>query len=188
MLNKAADEIIIKAEAILKKKQRIMVAIDGRCASGKTTLCGIISERTDCCVVHADDFFLRTEQRTPERFTEIGGNIDYERIRDEVLIPFGRTGQGIYRPFSCRYMKLIEPVSFSGNMLVIEGSYSMHPALWEYYDLSVFMTTPPPTQLRRLKERSPKLIDRFMNEWIPMEEKYFNGYNIAEKSDMIIET
>jgi hypothetical protein len=34
-----------------------------------------------------DDFFLRIEQRTPERMTEVGGNVDYERFLETVLFP-----------------------------------------------------------------------------------------------------
>lgn len=33
----------------------------------------------------ADDFFLRPEQRTPERLAEPGGNLDRERMKSEVI-------------------------------------------------------------------------------------------------------
>ena len=65
--------------------ESIIIAIDGGSASGKTTLAKILSEKYDCNVFHIDDFFLRPEQRTPERFAEIGGNFDRERFQGEVL-------------------------------------------------------------------------------------------------------
>ena len=37
-------------------------------------------------------------------------------------------------------------------------------------------------QLLRLKKRDPSKLDRFINEWLPMEEKYFETYRIKEKS------
>ena len=40
-------------------KPRILVAIDGRCGSGKTTLAAALQEMLQCPVVHMDDFFLR---------------------------------------------------------------------------------------------------------------------------------
>ena len=43
------------------KKERVIVAIDGRCASGKTTLAREIAKRLDCNIFHMDDFFLRPE-------------------------------------------------------------------------------------------------------------------------------
>ena len=36
-----------------------------------------------------DDFFLRPEQRRPERFAEPGGNVDRERFAAEVLVHTG---------------------------------------------------------------------------------------------------
>ena len=58
----------------------ILVAIDGRCGSGKTTLGEYLKGQLDCNLFHMDDFFLRMEQRTPDRMKETGGNVDYERF------------------------------------------------------------------------------------------------------------
>ena len=35
-----------------------IIAIEGRCASGKTTLSKRLSEKLGCGVIHMDDFFL----------------------------------------------------------------------------------------------------------------------------------
>ena len=43
----------------------LLVALDGRCAAGKTTLARMLGERYGWPVVHLDHFFLRPEQRTP---------------------------------------------------------------------------------------------------------------------------
>ena len=64
-----------------------VIAIEGGSASGKTTLGALLETLYDCTVFHMDDFFLRPEQRTPERYAEVGGNIDRERFLEEVLIP-----------------------------------------------------------------------------------------------------
>ena len=88
-------------DELLEKKNMVIVAIDGKCTSGKTTLASKLAEIYDCNVFHMDDFFLRPEQRTPERFVEVGGNVDYERFQDEVLLPL-KTGKAFsYRPFDC---------------------------------------------------------------------------------------
>ena len=44
-----------------------IIAIDGPCASGKTTVAAKIAEEWDASVIAMDDFFLRPEQRTEER-------------------------------------------------------------------------------------------------------------------------
>ena len=72
---------------LLEEKNFVIVAIDGKCTSGKTTLASKLAELYDCNVFHMDDFFLRPEQRTPERFAEVGGNVDYELFLEEVRLP-----------------------------------------------------------------------------------------------------
>ncbi|MBQ8758231.1 MAG: hypothetical protein IJZ20_00890, partial [Clostridia bacterium] len=63
----------------------VRLAVEGGSASGKSTLGALLESVYDCTVFHMDDFFLRPEQRTPERFAEIGGNVDRERFLSEVL-------------------------------------------------------------------------------------------------------
>ena len=77
----AVDEIneIVKQED--NTDRPILVAIDGRCGSGKTTLGEYLKGQLDCNLFHMDDFFLRMEQRTPDRMKETGGNVDYERLK-----------------------------------------------------------------------------------------------------------
>ena len=57
-----------------------VVAIDGRCGSGKTSLAALIAALFPCNVFHMDDFFLPPALRTPERLSQPGGNVDRERM------------------------------------------------------------------------------------------------------------
>ena len=45
-----------------------IIAIDGRCAAGKTTLAARLAKELGGDVIHMDDFFLPLELRTEERF------------------------------------------------------------------------------------------------------------------------
>ena len=74
-------------DRLLALESQVIVAIDGNCTAGKTTLANQLAEIYDCNIFHMDDFFRRPEQRTVERFAEIGGNVDYERFNKEVLLP-----------------------------------------------------------------------------------------------------
>ena len=62
------DIVKKQIDMLLEEKDFAVVAIDGKCTSGKTTLASKLAEIYDCNVFHMDDFFLRPEQRTPERF------------------------------------------------------------------------------------------------------------------------
>src|SRR5699024_12651195 len=72
------EALVRRVEELLARQGRVLAAIDGRCGSGKSTLAALLAARWDCTLVHADDFFLRPEQRTPQRLAQPGGNFDRE--------------------------------------------------------------------------------------------------------------
>ncbi len=177
-----------KIAGLLSQRERVIVAIDGCCAAGKTTLSERLSQSFDCNVFHMDDFFLRAEQRTPERFAEIGGNVDYERFHDEIIVPLLKNESFCYRPFDCRKMELTEPVFASPKALnIIEGTYSLHPYNAAAIDYSVFMSIDSNLQRERILMRPAQLHKKFFELWIPMEQRYFEKLRNERSFDMIIE-
>ena len=189
-LQAMADRILREAERRAAEARPVLIALDGRCASGKTTLAARLQAACGCGVVHLDDFFLRPEQRTQERYAAPGGNVDHERFLSEVLLPLRRGEAARYRPYDCADRRLTDPIRVEPSpVLVAEGSYSCHPALWPHYDLRVFLTVPPEEQLRRVAARSgPQAAEVFRTRWIPLEERYFAAYQIADKCDLCFET
>lgn len=178
------------AREIKKRENPLLVAVDGRCAAGKTTLAEQLREMLGCNVIHADSFFPRPEQRTAERLDEPGGNLDYERLLTEVILPLERGGAFSYRPFSYKTRSLIGEIYVEPNdVTIIEGSYSCHPSLWEHYGLRVFLTVSPEEQLQRIERRNGEdALTAFRERWIPLEEKYFAALNIAERCDLVFGT
>ena len=177
--------VVAKTQQLLQEKQRVLVAIDGRCASGKTTLAQALQERLNCDVIHMDSFFLRPEQRTKERYEMPGGNVDYERLQIEVMEPLKKGHSFCYRPFLCSTQELGEPIAVKEtNVILLEGSYSCHPLLWDQTDLHIFLTVDATEQLRRLEKRDASKLRAFQEKWIPLEEHYFASYEIEEKCDL----
>lgn len=167
-------------------KDPLLVAIDGRCGSGKTTLAARLAESLDASLFHMDDFFPRPEQRTPERLSQPGENVDHERFGEEVLRPLLRGDRVIrFRPFDCASMALAAPMEVPVRPVVlIEGSYSCHPSLWDAYDLRLFLTISPEEQFHRILLRNgPEKAEVFRSRWIPMEEAYFTRYQIQARCD-----
>ena len=166
---------------------RATIAIEGGSASGKSTLADLLASVYDCNVFHMDDFFLRPEQRTPERFAEIGGNVDRERFLEEVLAPLSKGEAVCYRPFDCARWALGEPISVEPKRLtIVEGAYSMHPELEGFYDYSVYLDIDADYQRERVLKRNPALANRFFGEWIPLENRYFEGMRVKERCKAII--
>ena len=182
------DKMIEKIENLLKNKENVIIAIDGRCASGKTTISEKLKEKFDCNVIHMDDFFLQPWQRTEKRLSIPGENIDHERFLEEVLIPLFEKKNFLYRPFDCRTQDFSKSVKVDVNKItVIEGSYSCHEKLRGYYDICVFTDVEEEEQLRRIEKRNGKeALEIFKNKWIPLEEKYFKTFDIKGKSEIVI--
>lgn len=167
----------------------LLVAIDGRCASGKTTLAVDLQKACGCAVVHMDDFFLRPEQRTIERYETPGENVDHERFLEEVLQPLHQENTAVYRPFDCSTQQFAAPIRLeSAPVIVVEGSYSCHPELWPYYDLRIFLTISPEKQMQRIEKREgSEYAEVFRTKWIPLEEAYFSTYQLADKCNFCFE-
>jgi uridine kinase len=173
---------------MLKSTGRIVnVAIDGNCGAGKSMLAALLEGIYDCNVFHLDHFFLRPYQRTPKRLSEPGGNIDHERFGREIIEGIRRNNAFSYQVYDCQEDILEPSVAVDPKRLnIIEGSYSMRPEFIDLYDIKIFMKIDKEEQSRRILERSgSKLHKRFVEEWIPMEDKYFDAYGILEKADLV---
>lgn len=169
------------------KEKSVIITIEGSSASGKSTLGNILNNIYDCNLFHMDDFFLQPHQRTKERFNTPGGNIDSERFFEEIVLSLKENKDIKYHKFDCSKMQLgnEETVSFK-SITVVEGAYSLHPDFKDYYDISVFLDISENLQKKRILKRNPQMSDRFFNEWIPMEHKYFDAFNIKKKCDFVI--
>ena len=125
-----------------------LVALDGPCATGKTTLGGFLSRLYQCPLFHMDDFYLPPERKTAQRLAEPGGNVDSERFFTEVLSPLSRGKTVRYRPYRCQSGTLgPELVVPPTPLAVVEGVYSLRPDLESYYHCLLY-TSPSPRDTR----------------------------------------
>ena len=168
----------------------LVLALDGRCGSGKTTLAGRLAQQFPASItLHTDDFYLPPAQRAPSWEHTPCANMDLARLRDEVLRPAYMGQAASYRPYSCRegtYQPMQElPAQ---PLVILEGSYSHHPLLAEYETIRVFITCSKEEQTRRLQAREGERYENFAARWIPLEEGYFAEYHIEEDADFVVDT
>lgn len=152
----------------------LLVALDGRCAAGKTTITAAqMARQYGWGVVHLDDFFSAPIQRTPQRMAEPGGNLDRERLIAEVLEPLRAGQQGSYRLFDCRTMALVPGTVPLPQTPIILFRKVPTPAT------RTCGITAPCTPLwmwsltsscAALLARVPEKLEDFKTRWIPKEE------------------
>jgi uridine kinase len=175
---------------LLKHNKPLIIAIDGRCGGGKSTLGALLAEQFDCNIFHMDDFFLPFEMKTSKRLSEAGGNVHYERFEAEILRSLQNHKSAQYRQYLCNKGDFSQPIKVEPKKLnIIEGSYSLHPRLKNYYDYKIFITVDPKLQYERILKRNGKeKLQDFLNKWIPMEEHYFEELDIKNQCDLIFDT
>lgn len=168
--------MIAKIQRLLADKERVIVAIDGMAASGKTTLAGELDRIFSATVIHMDDFFLPTELRTAERYAQIGGNVHYERFIDEVLKPLQGHDMLAFRRFDCHSMaySIVEPF-YPKQLIIVEGAYALHPKFGRYYDMPIVLRIEADEQKKRILARNgTDGWKNFEQRWIPMENAYLS--------------
>ena len=104
-----------------------------------------------------------------------------------MLLPLKSGKAFSYRPFDCSAFTLAAPVTVAPKKLnVIEGTYSHHPYFGNPYNLKILLTVDEEIQRQRILERPAFLHKRFFEEWIPMENRYFDGFAIPSGAGFII--
>lgn len=157
-----------------------IIALEGKCASGKST---IINRLKDITIIDVDEFFLRKELKTESRLNEIGGNIDYD-LYEECLKKIKPNSKITYTIFDCQTQTYKDKTISIGNKVLLVGVYSYHQNVRKYIDKLCYLIVDEQEQLNRLKQRSLYL--RFINEWVPLENKYYDSYDFIANGDIII--
>ena len=184
------NTITKKIDNLLNTKERIIIAIDGRCASGKSTLAHALSKIYPCNIFHMDHFYLPNSKRSKETYKEIGGIIDFQRFNSDIVVPL-RMGSTInYEVFSCSQQKLTMTASILPKKItIIEGAYCLHPNIKIDYDFMIFLTHDKTSQYQRIIKRDgTHKLPQFLNTWIPLEENYLASYQIIKKCHIILDT
>lgn len=177
--------LLARIEALRQQKEHVFVAIDGMAASGKTTLAAQLEHfyGADCGVIHMDDFFLPLPLRTKERYAEPGGNIHYERFGQQIIAAMGEKYFS-YERYDCATGTYSSMRQENRPIMVLEGSYSLHPYFGHPYDLCVFLEISSQEQTARiLKRNGAEWYRDFEEKWIPMEQAYARAFAIREQCD-----
>lgn len=171
----------------IKNNENKVIAIDGPSGAGKSTIASYLENNYDCLVFHTDDYFLPGVRKTKERLNTPGGNLDFERMEEEIFENL-EEDYIVSNRYNCQTENLeVRNAYKKRRNIIIEGVYSLHPNFRKYYDLTTFIDIERDEQYKRILERSgAKMLERFKSEWIPLEDKYFEDLKVRNDVSLFI--
>lgn len=189
--SKAQAGLHARILALVSRRIRPVVAIDGMAASGKTTLARALAHMIPgSAVVSMDSFFLPPERRTRAERDRLLANADIERFEAEVLLPLCQGCEAVYRPFVCHPEPAFLPpvrIPADASCVIVEGAYCLHPALYNRYALRALCLISPERQRARIAARDgDAMLERFESEWIPLENRHIRARDLIDRCDLII--
>ncbi len=186
----SADRVIGAATRWQAAQPGVLVlAIDGHGAAGKSTIADAVARATGAALVHTDDFF----QAWPSRARHAAGGqpalqryYDWRRLRAQALEPLRAR-----RPVTFRRFDWERGVGLDGtvavrpsDLVLVEGVFSAAPELSDLVDRSVFVQTPEPERLRRLRRLvAPQEWDE---DWLTAEQAYFGLTRPPTSFDLVV--
>ncbi|WP_328792625.1 MULTISPECIES: uridine kinase family protein [unclassified Streptomyces] len=155
-----------------------IVAIDGTGGSGKTTLAAAVAGHLDgAVIVHVDDFYRPMPDRERELLDAEQGYhryFDWERLRDQVLIPLRGDQAARYQLYDWNTGQLGAWREIaSGTVVIVEGVYSTRPELAHYYHLTAYVDTPRSVCLQRVRARGENP-EAWIRRWRAAEDHYLH--------------
>lgn len=179
--------IIDKLKAYIEENEHVVIGIDGPSGSGKSSLASYLEKKYDVTLFHVDDYFLPAARKTTERLKEPGGNFDHERMQKEIFDHI-KDFEITSNKFNCKTgdFETRNPVKRK-SIVIIEGVYALYPRFSKYYNYTVFLNIDRGIQLERILERSNDyMLQRFIHEFIPLEDLYFKHFDIQEQVDLFV--
>lgn len=178
---------------IAARRAPVLVALDGRSGTGKTTLAREIANSLVAAIVESDDFFSGgTESdwasRTPEE--RASACIDWRRLRTEALEPLLAGRSAHWHPFDFAAgtgsaLKTVE--CQAAPVILLDGAYSARPELADIIGISVLLELPDAIRRTRLVCREgAAFMTGWHATWDAAEDYYFTHIRPPQTFDIVI--
>ena len=188
-----SSELVALLRRLPRRQRTLLVGIDGGGGSGKSTLAGGLQRAADdVTVVEFDDFYLPLAERQARVMrgdTEIGGDFDWRRVREQVLRPLSVDEPAEYQRYDWPSDALAEWHSVPvGEIVVVEGNYSTRQELFAFYDYTLWIAAPRDLRLERgVRRGGENTRERWLEEWLPEEDRYVAAEDPAKRVDRVLD-
>ena len=188
-----AAEFLETLRCLPRRQRTLLVGIDGRGGSGKSTFARHLEQADNgVTVVEFDDFYRPLEERealAAQRQREVGASFDWRRVREQVLAPLCMDEEARYQRYDWPTDTLAEWHSVPvGGVVLVEGNYSTRSELFAYYDYTVWIEAPHDLRLERgLQRGGANTLDRWLTEWMPEEERYLAAEDPISRVHLVLD-
>jgi molybdenum cofactor guanylyltransferase len=153
----------LAAERQARLHRPVVIAIDGPSCAGKSILATAVALRARAAVVEGDDFYRNTlptlsvtQREALSDVAVVDAVIDWERLRDEALLPLRAGESATYQPYDwdADDGRLAPPkTNAAADVIIVDGVYAARPELRDLVDVTVYLGVDPKTRARRYLER-----------------------------------
>jgi uridine kinase len=166
-----------------------IVAVDGHSGAGKSTFAAALAARIVATLVPGDDFYRVMDDEVRARLSAhegIGRYFDWERMRDEVLVPLLAGRDARYRLFDWDSGLLAEtPITLPrAPLVVLDGVYTSRPELARFLHLSVLVEAPADVRRKRQVTRGDS--PDWLRRWEEAERLFFAQLRPVESFDLVV--
>jgi uridine kinase len=177
-----------------RRKRPLLVALDGRSGTGKSSLADDLANLFDALVIRGDDFYSggtheEWAQRTPEQKAD--QCVDWRRLRREVLEPLlaGRTARWrTHNWVTGRGLSDETSEEAPTRVIILDGAYSARPELSDLIDISVLVRADDQTRRSRLRGREGEsAMEGWHPVWDEAETYYFTRVMKPADFDLVVD-
>lgn len=168
----------------IKQKQRknttVLVGIDGRSGSGKSSLAEELNKRfADGQIIHLDVFGMYE------------GAISSKIVINELFLPLKNNRKATFKGYEKGYENEFFSIK-PGGIIIVEGIFALNADLILYYDYKIWVECPATLGYERGAARDIKLSgidnsERWLSYWMPKEEEYIKTQQPQHKADYIVD-
>ena len=195
-LKSAADNVVFEISRLLERKNPVLVALDGRSGTGKSTIAQAIASRVESIIVVSDDFYSGGNDdawsglSAEEKVEKV---IDWRRLRAQVLEPLLAKKPASWHPLDFQpeigwigwkdETVTLEPAP----VILLDGVYSARPKLADLVDLTVLVEADDQVRRKRLVLREGQgFMERWHKLWDVAEDYYFTQICPRASFDCIV--
>ena len=183
------QELTALIEALAARAPLTMVAIEGPSGAGKSTLSrtlhGLLpdSQVVDLEFFYSDVGVDPPDGLSPEECYE--QHVDWRALDAQVLRPLRRGEPGRYQLYDWIAEKRTDWVEVRPRGIVlVDGLYAMRPELMDFYDLTVYVDTPPGERSARLAKRPDNPV--WVERWAVGFDWYIDHMRVKERADVVV--